>query len=962
MAYQEQVAQIDNKIAALELKKTAAENLNLTDNAAIIRKQIDDLQNQKLTIQNDLSNQNSASGQTAEQKANNDLPATTPGAGQGNNNSNPSPTLQESSLSSNESTKLAAAAKNEETVENSGSNTDTPTNQGAVQSEQTAEETTSGPLQVYISGVGEELIDYDSNTVQSVPFQFLKNKLHDFTGYTYKITLFLLTTEDYQALNSEPDTFQPKYTLISSGGSLPNYNTADSKTTWHKDFQEDFYFENLSIGTVVNLNSRSKASNIIDISFQIIEPHGMTLLDRLFSACQTTAKCPNYIDQPYMLQVDFLANPDDANKFGIKGHVIDQKRVAIKFIEFKIKPGVSGTVYNVKAIPYNHIGFLESAGSVPINLSVEAETVNDYFDSRKDLLLWFDQSAAKDQERQEAALNNLKIVEATPDELERAKARLRAEFTYTTKSFPAAYNTYYKNIAYKQGIFEEPLYQIAFNIDPEIGDTKIVNPNKFNSSQTVMTGRLENYTSTTANGADPNFKNKGVFNISYGSSVIQIIDRVIASSDYIKNQVRKAEDEQEKLSQQDTTTNQSNGRTATNDQQKKNKEFKPTDWYKIIPAVTIGKYDNLARAYSKFITYSIMPFSAANFYHPDFKFTKINAKKSVRTFEYLYTGRNQDIISLDIDFDATFVVGMTTFTKNLERTNTYPGADQQVLGKQNAGPQDNRPPSYLPFRSMATPADSQYTGQTNRSTAEDFSVASVSRSLYSAYPRGDMLNIKMKIVGDPSFIKQDDMLYHPMQTGYAAAITTSGGSNSPPINVNTGQILFDLEQVFVQILVKGTTDIDDQIGIVNKKLKLSNDQETNGTFSGLYMLTRVQSDFSKGKFEQTLELVRVPDDAVELENEPGTEVQMYVVPPTDGSEYDKNNVRPTEPLIISPLTTIDGITARDPGLIAARDQVATLPVPGIFGSGTSTINVDIPTSAAPVTAGESTQAPQQTIG
>jgi hypothetical protein len=91
----------------------------------------------------------------------------------------------------------------------------------------------------------------------------------------------------------------------------------------------------------------------------------------------------------------------------------------------------------------------------------------------------------------------------------------------------------------------------------------------------------------------------------------------------------------------------------------------------------------------------------------------------------------------------------------------------------------------------------------------------------------------------------------------------SPSDTSPPVNPVTGQVVFDAEQVFVGLNVKNAVDIDDSTGIVNKQVLLSNGRYTNGAFSGVYKITMVRSEFSKGKFEQTLDLIRMPDDLID---------------------------------------------------------------------------------------------------
>lgn len=715
------------------------------------------------------------------------------------------------------------------------------------------------PLNASLIQIGSPTINDTSKSGQlnqSQPASPTTNKLHDFTSYTYKISLFLLTSDDYNQLAKEPTVFNPKYLLISSGGGIPA-DAVTSGTNWHLDFLEDFYFENLSIKTVVGLNSRSKSSNMIDIKFSVIEPYGMSLLDRLLSACQMTCDCPNYVDQPYLLQIDFLSNPVEANTFGISSHLIDRKRVAIKFNDMKIKPGANGTTYNITARPYNHTAFDMSAASVPVNLSVEAKTVGDYFDSREELQRIFDQSATKDEERIETELNkSIGLYAATSgggnaeETANRRKEESKASAFYSTKSYPAGFNTYYKNVAYQEGRTENPLYQILFNIHPDIANSPIIDTNKMDAKKTVMNDPKNQIKTTTATGTDKDFKNKGVFMVNAGTDVVSLIDRVMASSEYTQNQIVKA-------SQSEVTGDDNRAADGT--------KYSNVKWYKLIPSVTLGLYDKKAKSYSKVISYSILPYEAGNFYHPDFAQTKLSSKKCVRTYNYYYTGLNTDIIQLDIDFDATFYTAISTFTRQLESTNTSEGAEKISEKSLDTASSPDTKPSWLPKRIVVTPQDTQQTASTGGS-AEIATVGSVTKSLYSSFPRGDMLNIRVRIVGDPAFIKQDDALYQPTSKDYAQVVTKEGEA---PIN-STGQIIFDNEEVYVQLIVKGAIDIDDTIGITNKVVKLSNGQSTTGSFSGLYKVQIVTSDFSRGKFEQTLEMIRVPDDLVELDTSAGT--------------------------------------------------------------------------------------------
>lgn len=793
-----------------------------------IRTKIDVLENPEKysNIANTNAANNSATGQTAQDSAAN---ATTPiYDGQGNIVNGPTAIDPKvgTQLSPEELAKLrsnldtdptASAARTSAAIGSANKVTDeaSTTDQAAAKNAKTT---------VGATGISSSNTE-TSASAKKVPGANSVNKLHQFSGYTYKITLYLLTVEDYTALSQNPDNFSPKHVLISSGGGIPA--DASKTSSWHPDFQEDFYFDNLSMTTVVGLNSRSKASNAIEFKFSIIEPYGMSLLDRLLSACTVTCSNTNYLDQPYMMQVDFLSNPSEANTNGISNHLIDRKRMAIKFIEFKIKPSANGTTYNISAIPYHHVAFTESAGTVPANLSVEAATIADYFG--------VDPATGK----------------GTDYNLE--------------KSFTTGYNNHYNKIANKEGRTTAPLYQIEFDIDPIIAKSKIVDE-KTESRTTVLNDQKSSANATTAEGTNKDFKVKSVFSNFGSTSLINLIDRVIASSEYVKTQIENAKKTQEQQNQASTTTTGTDGRTTTNGNNTTAdaSSYSTTKWYKIIPSVIVGPYDKASQSFTKKIIYSIRPYETGNFYHPDFKQTKVKSTQCVRTYYYYYTGLNQDIVQFDIDFDATFVTAITTFSKFVDRSRTPDGSQDTIESKEET---PELSPSTFPMRTVMVPVDTQYYGQNNRNSAEDAKVSSVMRSLYSGYPRGDMLNVKLKIVGDPSFVKQDDVLYQPTATE-AFNKNTNKGNSEPPIT-SQGQVIFDKEQVYVQLIIGGVTDIDDTTGITNKVVQLSNGQVAGGSFSGIYKVLTVTSEWSRGKFEQVLNLVRVPDTLAVKTNPPG---------------------------------------------------------------------------------------------
>ena len=911
---------------------------------------------------------NSAQGQTAEQKVVNDTPKESTGAG------TPPGTTEPQPLSATEAAKVKAAnnGTTDQTVANSqnpaasspipgiqgGAN---PALSGQSEAKTTQNEVSDSKKQEQAStvqgnGVSGQKTDADALKVEVAGFSNNYNVVHNYTSYTYRITLFFLEKKDYNALASSPSTFTPKYAMVSSGGSYGNpagpdvtiNNVLVRNTGRHPDFMDDFFIDNLTMTTVVGLNSKSKASNAIDINFTITEPHGMSLLDRLLSACETSEdKSSNYVTQPYLLQIDFLASPSDPayNNAKDSNRLIDRKRVAIKLAEVKIHPSTGGTVYQCRAIPYNHSAFEMTAASVPVPLSVEAGTVGEFFGTASDMANVFNtDTALSTEDRIESALKQwaaeIENVGGTPPteaEMVAKRKSIADTFEYKSKSFSGAYNQHMEDIRRKQQGSKTAPTKIAFNIpDNIIANSPIVEESNSQAGDTRMIPPGQSVGSI-----DTNYKRTSVFQINSGTSIIDVIDRVLKNSEYIKGQIRNLKELQE-IERAEAVYDTINGRQAVNPDR-----FRFLDWFKVIPQVVLNDFDFIRNDYSKTILYSIVPYKAANQYHPNFQKTKIRGQQVVRTYDYLYTGKNQDIISVNVDFDTSFYTQLSTYRDQVKRSGANRSSDANDVDPGEFGLVETKTkkPDSLPV-SIQYAGYNAAGGTMNAATSPDAQmVADLSKSIYSSM-RGDMLNIKLTVFGDPAFIKQDDIYYNPgSPIDYREFnLVGSQGALNIPINAKTGQILFDREQIFVQFNIKNYVDINDSVGIVNKQTILSNGRATNGTFSGIYKVQRVDSTFSRGQFTQVLDLVRMPDTILNDEVSPvKNNSALSALNATRQNVLDA--IAPGSKVAAS--TTTDApAPAVDPKLKSAANQPATNPQTQSGGTGTPSEGSQ-PTSAAP---------------
>lgn len=660
-----------------------------------------------------------------------------------------------------------------------------------------------------------------ASNIQPMKQTPVDNPLHSYATYTYSISLFILSKDEHNTLSKNPEKFTPRNCLISSGGKHGMGFPRQPR------FADDFYFDNLRMTTVIGLNNQSKSSNAIDLSFTIIEPYGLTLLDRIIAASKDVGS-PNYLEMPYFLQIDFYGN-DDAGKVltPIPGQT---KKIPIKLIDMKIRVSTRGSEYQIKAVPFNHQAFQQTATSTPINMEVDAKTVGDFFvnsdTAEASASSYFDQKAVDDKERAEKEKNKTPTDEkdARSPGQGTAAATKTATSPYKSNSYTSAVNAWFKHQV-KTGSLKHP-NSIKFNVDPAIINSTIVAPAKTDVSKTPTTnpGTKEHQAVNKPGGVGPDNQSSS-FAVNAGTSILTVIDQVMRNSSYITSQLKDP------------------AVSITDPQQLATVLNKPLNWYKVVPSVELKQFDENTNKWSTEVTYHIKPYTVYDSKHPFGPQSKPTG--AVKQYDYIYTGKNRDIIDFNIDFDTAYFTSVTLNRSRYQEIETQSGKTED--DKNNIKNPSGGKNSAFP-RVVQGISDNQaaYGMDGNRSSITK-TAADVQTSVYSS-SRGDMLNVKMKIVGDPHMIKQDDVLTNPSGANYKSQIVNQ-------IMPGNGSVQMDSGEIFAKITFKTPTDLDEKTGLVRMDGTF---KET--VFSGYYRFLTVDNDFRGGRFEQTCNLVRIFDD------------------------------------------------------------------------------------------------------
>ena len=692
------------------------------------------------------------------------------------------------------------------------------------------------------------------------------NPLHDYASYTYNLSLHLLGIDTYNQLVGElsPDkVYVPKNVLVVSAGRYNQFFNRDPA------FTEDFYFDNFRMKTYVAPTQRNRNSNLIECSFTIVEPNGFTFINRLIDAVRRQGQSDiSYIQMPYLLQIDFFGEKTvEGNNFNnpvtnngpIPGM---SKYIPIRLTEIKTKVSVRGTEYQISAVPYNHQAFNQQNVTLPISTTVTGSFVKDIFSGGASTNFTSLINVLEQREEQIQQIGLLQRQLSTPvpgfpnlftsdsteesirKEISRRQELVNKFTNIGINGYCSAIIQYYQTLKRRGAIGIINTVRVEFA--PEIGDSRLieapVTPTSVPASGNTNTDQKSSIQGQGNNPAERRGKinyDGTTLNIPANMSIERLIDWTVRNSKYISDQITDPED-REKI-------------------QNNKESVLPTwlNWFKITSNIKIKEFDPTQNKFAYDIIYYVTPFKVAN-KHPFA--AKGRVPGYVKEYNYIFTGKNNDILDLSIDFNLLAVVEISigrnkeryvqpavsynnpsanprtpTSDVTLDNELSEAAAQQQQLAKQS---KTNPNAVVLQYVSGSSATTNRGRGGNLRDST---SAGDIQRSLMVP-AKGDMISIDLKILGDPQFIKQDDIFYYQALNPI----------NSQFINNTPGSSLYmDGNELYVFLNIQSPIDYDESKGIAVKgKYEYS-------AFNGVYKVITIENIFQKGKFEQVLNLAKL---------------------------------------------------------------------------------------------------------
>lgn len=215
------------------------------------------------------------------------------------------------------------------------------------------------------------------------------NVLDQYASYTYAISWWLLTPDQYNNLTTglAPAPGTGNWSLLMQDGGAPTGGR-------NQYFPVDYYLDDLEIETFLMGKGTNMSTNGMELRFKVVEPNGITLIQNLYKAvvaAYSNTKAPNYAAAQYCLTIEFYGYDSQGNlvapatgQYSNTGQLSNSNPQAVikKYYPFLIENITFRTVanqieYNVigKAVPYS-TGTAQARGTIPYAFALSGQTVS----------------------------------------------------------------------------------------------------------------------------------------------------------------------------------------------------------------------------------------------------------------------------------------------------------------------------------------------------------------------------------------------------------------------------------------------------------------------------------------------------------------------------------------------------------------------------------------------------------
>ena len=561
----------------------------------------------------------------------------------------------------------------------------------------------------------------------------------------------------------------------------------------------EYFIDNVRTQAYVSPNPYSGISNVTRIEFEVIEPYSIGLFLETLELAASEAGYNNYLDAPFVLGVEFVGYESNGSVS------TDEKRVLLlKITKATFNVTSAGSVYTVQAIPWNHQALLDNTTSIPVNINIKGDTVEEILTSL-------------DQEGITETVTNTRPdgLGANVVEISGTRSLIKALNDHEEEQVKLKKDETQRNITATE-------FEILFPVDPNDPGTK----NEFARYQIAdsfaYTGNVDLGVPELIYDEDNALYTRGslsideesrVYQFRRGTKIEKIIEEVILTSKWADDVFDTEPDSEGYI-----------------------------EWFKVLSFVEIldGDEDRFGSLPKKY-TFMVYPYRVhISTLVPTQTTINYNScvRNAVRGYSYTYTGENSDIIDFNIDIDYAWIQAVPNLTQRSGVQTDQGGnltVDEETFAAFVEQGFSRREAQDRAREAVANQEATTDTFTNHQGGDIDNEQTRVARAYNDAIvnSNADLIKLKMTVWGDPYFLADTDY------GGYIA-------QRAIPNQSSDGAMDHIRSEVDVLIRFSGAVDYKNSLLLPN----------TARQFSGVYKLIRVNSMFENNMFKQELEMIR----------------------------------------------------------------------------------------------------------
>ncbi len=593
----------------------------------------------------------------------------------------------------------------------------------------------------------------------------------------------------------------------------------------------DMFIDSVEIESLMGFSPESNTSLPTAIKFEVFEPYSINGFIEALHVAAVAAGYPSYAQASFVLKMEFVGYPDD-DATAFKGPEVipgSTRYFTFGFTGLDVEVTERGTRYRCAAVPFNEKGFGQpNILKKPIQMA--GKTV-------KEIL--------------EDLIKKVNVQVAESDKDSKSPADANKHDIYEIK-FPDWSETTGFDYSKENKIAEAKIIELLKDNavykfpDPGVATKTDAYQGKGKPSPQEQASQPESV-KYAPNGAP-------VAQFADKANINECISSVIRDSEYIRNILRTI------------------GKEKTLD------DFGMLNYFTVRMEVTnLDVIDSVSRKPFQKYTYVVSPYKVHYTRLPNFATQKIDQSKltslSLREYNYIYTGKNIDVLNFKLNFNTLFFEAIPNALGNNDSPGARTGAGEggAVVVKSQGDNVESlqRGENPVPNKMVdSKPTQVQQLGGNAGQILDDpYSV--LAKNVHEAVvnSKASMISGDLEILGDPFFLVTGGIgNYNPKPAGRGVT--------------EDGEAAHMFGEVLITINFRNPVDIDPL-----EKGGRHFFESKKVPFSGVYRVNKAVSRFRDGMFKQHLEILRVPGQLLDTNDKPSNPADVFKTSPDPLDSY-----------------------------------------------------------------------------